>query len=363
MTSASIPPKSDPDVHAPIQECAPRKRRLFRRLVGGLGHLLRHLFLLLVIAWGSLVLFYSNMPWPTGRIILAAAFAVFSIISLWIVRRRNGRRAFIAVFALVVIWYVSITPSNDRQWRPEVERPPRAIIDGNMVRFLNYRNFAYRSRNDFDVRYEEREVDMSRLDSVDLLISYWVVGPVAHTFLSFNFDDDSPPVSISIETRPEIGEGFDPLASMFKQFELVYVVGSERDLVRVRTDYRDEEVYLYRIRSTPEAAQALFRIYLDRINSLAERPEWYHLLKNNCTLNVIRYSRKIGVQHQRFEIKHFLNGLIDYYLYRLGILDVSLGFDELRRRSNINEAARAAGDVEDFSTQIRRQVPGIQRAE
>ena len=63
--------------------------------------------------------------------------------------------------------------------------------------------------------------------------------PVSHTFLSFIFDN-APPVSISIETRPEVGEGFDPLASLFKQFELIYVVGDERDIVRVRTNYRDE---------------------------------------------------------------------------------------------------------------------------
>ena len=150
---------------------------------------------------------------------------------------------------------------------------------------------------------------------------------------------------------------------MFKQFELAYVVGDERDLVRVRTDYRDEEVYLYRIRITAEKARALFRIYLDRINSLADHPEWYHLLKNNCTLNVIRYSRKVGGQHDRFELKHFLNGLIDAYLYRLGVLHNRLTFPELRRRSHVNDAARAAGDVEDFSARIRAGLPGIEGEE
>ena len=164
---------------------------------------------------------------------------------------------------------------------------------------------------------------------------------------------------ISIETRPEVGEGFDPLASMFKQFELVYVVGDERDLVRVRTDHRGEEVFLYRLRMPPETARALFRVYLERINELAQRPEWYHLLKDNCTINVIRYSRKVGGPHRRFEIKHFLNGLIDAYLHRLGILNTRLPFAELRRRSNINDEARAAGDVEDFSARIRLGLPGI----
>lgn len=324
---------------------------------------LKFIFLCLMVAWATLALHFSNLPWAPVRTALAIAFAGFAICAIWIIRRRRWRWAFTAVYACVVIWFALIPPSNDRPWRPEVERPARAEINGDHVRFINFRNFTYRSRDDFDVRYEEREVDVSRLVSVDLLISYWMPGPVAHTFLSFNSDDGSPPVCISIETRPEIGESFDPLASMFKQFELVYVVGDERDIVRVRTNYRNEQVYLYRIHATPDAIRALFRIYLDRINSLADRPEWYHLLKNNCTINIIRYSQAVGGPHRRFELSHFLNGLIDAYLFHLGILDTGMPFNELRRRSNINEAALAAGDVEDFSALIRKGRPGIPDSE
>ena len=192
---------------------------------------------------------------------------------------------------------------------------PRAIIDGDPVRFTNLRNFIYWSRDDFDAHYEERDVSLAHLVSLDLFVSYWKIGPVAHTFVSFNFDDGSLPVCISIETRPEIGEGFDPIASMFKQVELIYVVGDERDIVRVRTDYRDEDVFLYPIRATPDQVRRLFRIYLDRINQLADHPEWYHLLSNSCTVNIIRYSRAAGGRHSRFEFRHLLNGLIDRYVY------------------------------------------------
>ena len=341
-----------------------RPRRSFvRGMMRWLGRALRNFVLFLAITWASLVIYFSNLPSPAGRVILAVAFGLFAIVAVWVVRRPKWRWSLAVAFAGVVIWYAFIPPSNDRPWRAEVARPPVAVIDGDRVRFLNYRHFVYRSRDDFDVRYEEREVDLSRLVSVDLLVSFFMVGPVAHTFLSFNFDDGSPPVCISIETRPEVGEGFDPLASMFKQFELVYVVGDERDLVRVRTDHRGEEVFLYRLRMPPETARALFRVYLERINELAERPEWYHLLKDNCTINVIRYSRKVGGPHRRFEIKHFLNGLIDAYLHRLGILNTRLPFAELRRRSNINDEALAAGDVEDFSARIRLGLPGIEDPE
>jgi hypothetical protein len=289
---------------------------------------------------------------------LAVAFAGFGVWALWVNRRARLRWAFAGAFAAVAVWWVLIPPSHDRPWRPEFAVMPQAVIDGDRVRLSGVRHFTYRSKDDFDVRYEEREVSLAHLVSVDLFISYWKVGPVAHTFVSFDFDDGTPPVCISIEARPEVGEHFDAFASMFKQFELIYVVGDERDIVGVRTDYRDEEVFLYRIRATPEGVRRLFHIYLDRINELARRPEWYHLLKNNCTLNIIQNARHAaGVERGPFDYRYLLNGLIDRYLYDVGMIDTSLDFEELRRRSHINDAARAAGDAPDFSTRIRASVP------
>jgi hypothetical protein len=312
--------------------------------------------LLLLVAWATLAVYFSNLPWAWGRLALAVAFAAFSVWALWLTRRPRMRWVFAGLFLGVVAWFASIRPSHDRPWRPEVAVMPRAVIDGDRVRLTGFRNFDYRSRVDFTERWEEREVSLARLTGLDLFISYWMPGPVGHTFVSFRFAD-APPVCVSIETKPEIGEGFDPLASLFKQFELVYVVGDERDLVRSRTDYRNEEVYLYPIKTTPDRARRLFLVYLDRINELADRPEWYHLLKNSCTVNIVRYANAAG-REGLFDFRHLLNGLIDRYLYRAGWVDTSLPFDELRRRSHINEAARAAGDVPDFSQRIRAALPG-----
>jgi hypothetical protein len=260
------------------------------------------------------------------------------------------------VFLGVLIWFVSITASDEREWRTEVAVKPRAIIEGDRVRLTGFRKFDYRTREDFTANYEEREVLLSHLTSVDLYISYWSVGPVGHTFVSFNFDH-APPVCISIETRPEEGEGYSPLASIFKQFELIYVVGDERDLVRVRTDHRDEEVYLYEMKASPEAARRLFLVYLERINDLADKPEWYHLFKNNCTVNIVRYANAAG-REGSFDIRHLINGWIDRYFYDIGWVDTSSPFEKLRQRSHINEAAKAAGDAPDFSRQIRESLPG-----
>jgi hypothetical protein len=236
---------------------------------------------------------------------------------------------------------------------------PRAFINGDRVRLTGVRNFDYRSVDDFTVQYEEREVLLSHLSGLDFYVSYWSEGPVGHTFLSFIFDN-APPLSISIETRPEMGEGFNPLASLFKQFELIYVVGDEHDIVGVRTNHRDETVYLYRLNTSPEDARRLLLVYLDRINELADQPEFYHLLSNSCTINIIRYANAAG-REGRFDIRHLLNGLIDSYLYHSGRVDTTLPFEELRRRSLINEAAQAADGAPDFSQRIRTALPTAPR--
>jgi hypothetical protein len=323
-------------------------------VITGLWFLVR----LLAVIWATLAIYYSNLPWAELRLGLAAVFAAFAI---WVLatRRRHMPAILAVLFAAVVIWWIAIPPSHDRNWRQEVAVMPRAIIDGDRVRLTGVRNFEYRSRNDFTARYEEREVQLSHLTALDFYVSYFLEGPVGHTFLSFIFDN-APPLSISIETRPEVGEGFAPVASMFKQFELIYVVGDERDLVGVRAIQRNEPIYLYRLNTSPEDARRLLLVYLQRINELADRPEFYHLLTNSCTINIIRYANAAG-RVGRIDIRHILNGLVDSYLYRSGRIDTTLPFDELRRRSQINDAVKAADGAADFSQRIRASLPTIPR--
>ena len=178
----------------------------------------------LLIAWTALAIYYSNLPWAGPRLALAIAFAAFAIWGFWLSRQRHMPAAVTVLFLAVVVWWIAIPPSHDRNWRPEVAVMPRAFIDGDRVRLTGVRNFDYRTRNDFTVRHEEREVQLSHLVGIDFYVSYFMEGPVGHTFLSFIFDN-APPLSISIETRPEVGEGFAPVASMFKQFELPQHLG------------------------------------------------------------------------------------------------------------------------------------------
>ncbi len=317
--------------------------------------LIKFLFKLSLIVWASLAIYYSNLPWSAARIGLSITFTLFGIWVLWFAHKPRMLMLYTALYIGLLVWWCTILPSHDRIWRPEVAVMPRAIITGDKVRFTGFRNFDYRSRDDFTVRYEEREVLLSHLIGVDLYISYWTPGPVGHTFLSFIFDNASP-VSISIETRPEVGEGFSPIASLFKQFELIYVVGDERDLVRVRTNYRGEKTYLYHIKISSENVRKLFMVYLKRINELADQPEFYNLLSNSCTINILRYANKAG-RVGRVDIRHYLNGWIDGYLYAKGWLNTTLPFEELRRRSLINKAAQAANKSVEFSQRIRASLP------
>ena len=325
--------------------------RILGWLLTGLWGLCR----VVLIGWGGLAINYSNLPWANVRLVMALAFVVFGVWALWISRWRRRFVTFAGVYVALLVWWSFIRPSHDRKWRTEVAVMPRAIIDGDRIRITGFRNFEFRSRDDFTVHYEEREFLLSHLTSVDFFVSYWKKGPVGHTFVSFNFDN-ALPLSISIETRPEVGEGFDPLASLFKQFELIYVAGDERDLVRLRTDYRDEDVFLYRLRMPPEKARAFLLVYLERINELADKPEFYHLFSNSCTINIVRYANRAG-RVGDLDIRHVLNGLIDQYLYLAGFLDSVLPFAELRQRSWINDDSIAAGNVPDFSERIRAALP------
>jgi hypothetical protein len=153
-----------------------------------------------------------------------------------------------------------------------------------------------------------------------------------------------------------VGEGFDPIASMFKQFELIYVVGDERDIVGVRAAHRDEEVFLYHVRASPEGVRRMLRVYLERVNELADRAEFYHLLSNSCTINIVRYAGVAG-REGRLDVRHLLNGWVDRYLFDGGWVDNTIPFDELRRQSRITDVARAATDAPDFSERIRASVP------
>lgn len=318
--------------------------------------LLLRVGMLVLIAWGCAALWVDG---PSSRPLAAFLAAVFALTSSWLlffVRPFwRGAALSLLLFLLLLGWWFHLAPRNDRHWQPDVAVLPTADISGDRLTVRNVRNFEYRSETDYTPRWETRTYDLAKLQGLDLFLSYWGPRAIAHTILSWQFED-SEPLAISIETRKEAGEEYSAVRGFFRQFELYYVVADERDLIRLRTNFRGEEVYLYRLRPPPARARALLLSYLAAVNRLATTPDWYNAFTHNCTTTIVFHIRDLGlsvVPHWRM----FLNGYLDESLYEQGIINHSLVFNHLRERSAITSVARSLDPGAEFSKLIRTGLP------
>jgi len=336
----------------------PAQTGLIRRLLRLVSCLFLSLLLLFLALWSVGAIYYSNLPAPWMRTAGAVAFALGTIVLF--VRLKPRRRAwpiFLAVFFIIVIWFLLIPPSNARDWQPDVAVLPYADIQDHLVTVHNIRNCDYRTETDYTVRYYDKTFDLDKLRTADLFMVYWGSPYMAHTMVSFGFEGGDY-ICFSIETRKERGEGYSAIKGLFRQFELTYVVADERDLVRLRTNYRQgEDVYLYRLRGTPEQARKLFLDYLRRLNSLHERPEWYNAVTDNCTTGI--RTQRAAADRAPWDWRMLVNGFGNELLYERGRIDTNLPVAELKRRSLINDKAQAADQNPDFSARIREGLPGM----
>jgi hypothetical protein len=308
--------------------------------------------------WAVGALYYSPILPEKWRPLAAGAYAGLTIFGFLFFRRR-GRTAIIAVvvFAILVGLFLQMPASNDRDWQPEVMNSPYATISGDKITIHNVRNFAYRTETDFTPRWETRTYDLSKLDSADLIAVYWAGKAIAHIMLSFGFAGKDY-LAVSIETRKEKGESYSTLAGFFRQYEIYYVVADERDVVRVRTTYRQpqEDVYIYRIKGPLKNARRVFLDYVKAINELRERPSYYNTLTTNCTTSIVFHTR-MNPEAPPLSWKVLLSGYVPDYLYELGRLDTSRTFAELERLSLVNTRAHAADRDPAFSQRIREGLP------
>lgn len=311
--------------------------------------------------WGVLAIAFSGPPDATLRNSLAGAFAVASLAALIALglRRWRGRgralAAYLVLFAGLLVWWYRLEPSNQRDWQADVAVLPYATIEGELVTVHNIRNFEYRSETDYTPAYYDKSFDLSELEGVDLVTSYWMGPAIAHTFLSFAFAGGDH-LAISIETRKEKGEGYSTIKGFFRQYELYYVVADERDVIGLRTNYRQdppEQVYLYRVQGPLENGRRLFLEYLHKMNALKDQPEFYNTLTTNCTTQ-IWMSAGVNTERPPFSWKILASGYVPQYLYELGRLqDGGLPFLEVQRRGLINQRANAVDSPLDFSARIR----------
>lgn len=312
--------------------------------------------LLLLTLWAAAALYFDlRVSWL--RAPLAAAY-VAAVLAAWVRLKGKWLKVGVTVggVVLVLAWWLALQPSNDRDWQPDVAVLAYAGIDGNRVTVHNIRNCEYRTEADFDVRYHDKTYDLDKIRSADLFMVYWGSPLIAHTMVSFGFEGGDY-LCFSIETRKEKGEGYSAVKGLFRQFELVYVAADERDLVRLRTNFRQgEEVYLFRLNGSPQQVRVLFLDYLERLNGLRRRPEWYSALTHNCT-TAIRTQRAAS-DRAPWDWRMLANGRGDELLYERGAIATNLPLAELKERGHINVRARAADKSDDFSRLIRQGVSG-----
>jgi len=329
------------------------------RTASFIGFMLISLLLIAVGIWGGLAIIFSGPNSEAVRYALAgviAAISLAAIISLFSSRWRWRMLAVhLVLFMVLLAWFFSLEPSNARDWQTDVAVLPYATVEGDQVTVHNIRNFSYRSEADYTPAYYDKHFNLSKLQGVDVIAVYWMGPAIAHVFLSFDFGGDNH-LAVSIETRKEKGEAYSTLKGFFRQYELYYVVADERDVIRLRTNYRHdppEDVYVYRLEGNLENARRLFMEYIHQINSLKDKPSFYNTLTTNCT-TTIWSNTLINATHLALSWKVLISGYLPEYLFEQGrLVTGGMSFSELQKSVHVNTRAQVADADVHFSRRIR----------
>ena len=323
------------------------------RVIKYVGWIFACLAALACAIWAFGALYFD---FPTAHGLAAIPFVIVSLAVVIFFRGKLLKLATVfGVFTLVVLWWLTLEPSNDAAWQPDVAQAAWAEINGDEVTLHNVRNCDYRTETDFTPRWETRTVRLSQITGVDVAINYWGSPWIAHPIVSFQFAD-ALPLCFSIETRKTIGQQYSALEGLYRQYTLIYVVANERDVIRLRTNYRREDVYLYHTLASPAQARQRFREYIETVNALHENPRWYNAVTSNCTTSI--RTQRAAKLRAPWDWRILFNGKADEMLYQdHAIATGGLPFSEFKQRSLINDRARAADKDPDFSRLIREDLP------
>jgi len=309
--------------------------------------------------WATAAL-YFDLPFTPLRKPVAVGYMAGLSSALFFYRDRRGFLITVIGFVVVLVWWLSLTPSHTRNWQADVAEIPWAEVDGDRVTIHNVRNCDYRAEFEYTCHWETRTFNLSKLNGLDIALTYWGSPWIAHPIVSFDFGNEGH-VPISIETCKVVGQGYSAILGFFRQYELIYIVSDERDVIRLRTNYRTgEEVYLFRTVATPQQARGLFLQYLDQINRLHNTPEWYNALTNNCTTNIAVAAAASQGERTRWDWRILLNGHSDQMMFdRHQLVTDGLPLADLKERVHINTVARLADKDPEFSARIREGRPGF----
>ena len=311
----------------------------------------------LLCAWCSMVVYY-HLPFFSqfcawGYWLLAAAL---SIAVVFVKRKRLITSAAAAVLPLLVIaWWFTITPNNEADWQTPWAKMPAVEIRNNLLSIQNIRDFNYRSENDYDVKYISGDYDLDKLDKVMLILSYWDGNTaVAHTILDFGFNDGRW-LTISSETRLKNGQRQTALGGLFKQYGSLFVIGTEADLLMLRTNYRKEQVYMYQLRITPAECRILLLDLVNRCNKLIAHPQFYNTITSNCMTSLVPSMRKVAHNKDVFKDIRFLkNGYSDQIIYEQNIKSKEISYGQFRLEHYITPRMQAVTDRDKYSEELHR---------
>ena len=325
--------------------------------------LLATLLLGVPAAWGALALWYQAPGGPLKGVVvlLWSAFTLGVLIALWQGRAGLAFLSFALAFGVLLIWWQSIAPTNERLWADDVAQITNGTVDGNRVTLRNVRNFDWRSNSDYTQRWETRGYDLDKLSSVDMIMSYWDGWAIAHMLISFGFDDGQH-VAFSVEVRRRKNAIYSELGGFFKRDGLSIIAADERDVIRVRTNIRGEDDYLYRIRMPLPAMRSLFLGYVEQAGRLVDTPRFYNTITVNCTMLVYHMMKRI-VGHLPWSYRLLFTGYLPAYVYKVGGLDPRFTLEELRALGRITDRARQSDRSDSFSADIRKGIPVIEPAD
>ncbi|MEY2882413.1 MAG: hypothetical protein RL490_137 [Pseudomonadota bacterium] len=329
-----------------------------RRSLGIIGRSLVTLLLLVGAAWGGMAIWsrLAEAAWLRGGVAAAFVLAMLAAIAALWARQRLALLVIVALsWGPLLGWWDGIAPSADRDWQPDVARVAQVSVSGDDLVVGNVRNFVWRGDKDFDERWETRSYRFSQLTGADLFLSYWDGDDIAHAIVSFTFADQ-PPLAFSIEIRKERGEAYSPIAGFFKSYELAIIASDERDVVKVRSTVRGEDVRLYHLDIQKKTARALLGEYAALANDVAETPRWYNTISGNCTTMIFGMARRLDPR-VAMDWRILLTGRLPEYLYVHDFISHRVPLRELTARSHIGPRAKAPPPDYGFSDRIRRGVP------
>ena len=319
-----------------------------------LGLTFMWLVLALMTLWAIAAL-YVDFRIAALRIPLTVIYALAILAILIKVKRRLWAAVLcLAGFCIVLTWWLSLKPSNEGDWQPDAARTASVEINGDRVTIHNLRNCDYITKTEYSNCWSDRTVYLSQLRYADLFFTTWGPKYIGHPIVSFQFGDNDH-IAFSIEARYKAGQDYSAILGFFRQYELVFITADERDVIRLRTNFRkDEQVFMYRTTVSPDEARKIFLIYADYLNQLRDHPEWYNALTRNCTTTLDTKIAADMKNPQPWNYQLLLNGTLDELLYERGrLVTGGLPFPELKEREHINDAGKAADGSPDWSALIR----------